>query len=339
MKNLSSIGDLARLYHTRQSNLSTKSKINTLSYEATTGIKKDLAKHLGGNTAIINQVEHKLALLDAFKKNTTEAEGTLNAMQLAMQSIQDTIVDLGPALISEASLSSDAQIDIRNAQSKEHLASTIRALNTTLAGKSLFSGSRTDTAPLPSANALIDEISFEISGLSSLADIETSIKNWFDAPAGGAGYIDNIYKGNLDTSHEFPTSERRTINISTNASSPAIREILRGLALYTIAGSPQTNQDGNLQRGLLIAAGEALIHGNDLMSIERSRVGFSEELLKKEIAQNSSESSALSVSRNTMITAEPFETALSLKETESNLNNLYTLTARLSSLRLTDYLR
>lgn len=339
MKNLSSIGDLSRLYHTRQSNASTKNKISTLSYEATTGIKKDLAKHLGGNTAILNQVEHKLVLLNTFRKNTAEAESTLNAMQLAMQSIQDTIGELGPALVSEANLSSDAQIDIRNAQSKEHLASTIRALNTTLAGKSLFAGSQTDTAPLPSADALISALSLEISGLSSLADIKASIENWFDAPAGGAGYIDNAYMGNFDSSHKFPTSERRTINISTNAASSAMREILRGLVLYAVADSPQANQDGNLQRGLLIAAGEALIHGNDLLSLERSRLGFSQETLKKEIAQNTSESSALSISRNTMITAEPFETALALKEMESNLNSLYTLTAHLSALRLTDYLR
>lgn len=339
MKNLSSIGDLARLYHTRQSNISTKSKINTLSYEATTGIKKDLARHLGGNASIVNQIEHRLNLINTFQKNTTEAEGILSAMQLAMQSMQDSIADLGPTLISEANLSSDSQIDIRNSQAKEQLSSIIRALNTTVAGKSIFNGSRTDTLPLPSTDAFLSALSNEIAGLNSLSDIKSAISNWLDAPIGAGGYADDLYQGNLDPSHRIPASDRRTINIDTNAASPAIKEILKGLALYAVAASPQAAQDRTLQRGLLIAAGETLTFGNDQLTIERSRVGFKEEVLKKESAQNSTEYSALSISRNSMIAAEPFETALTLKEMEGNLNNLYALTARLSSLKLTDYLR
>lgn len=339
MKNLASIGDLSRLYHTRLSNVSTKSKIDTLSYEATTGIKKDIATHLNGNTALANQLEHRLNLLGTYKSNTIEIDGVLSAMQLAMQTIQDSIADLGPNLISEANLSSDQQVDIRTSQAKEHLSTIIRALNTTSGGKSLFAGTRTDALPLPSVDTLIGAVANQVTGLNSLTDIKSSISSWFDSQNGGGGYTDTVYQGNNLPAHKVPVSERRAINITTNANSPAIKEILKGLSLYAMAGSSQALQDRNLQRGLLIAAGETLTFGKDLLTAERARIGFSEETLKKETAQNAAETSALSITKNNLISAEPFEAALSLKEMESTLNNLYTLTARLSSLKLTDYLR
>ena len=67
-------------------------------------------------------------------------------------------------------------------------------------------------------------------------------------------------------------------------------------------------------------------------------IGLQEAATTKTQAQNTAESSALSIARSTLISADPYETATALQETEASIQNLYTLTARLSRLKLTDYL-
>ena len=67
-------------------------------------------------------------------------------------------------------------------------------------------------------------------------------------------------------------------------------------------------------------------------------IGLQEAATTQTQAQNTAENTSLSLIRSTLISADPYETATALQETEASIQNLYTLTARLSRLKLTDYL-
>ena len=56
-------------------------------------------------------------------------------------------------------------------------------------------------------------------------------------------------------------------------------------------------------------------------------------------ARNGAETSALEIARTDILAIDPYRTATELQSTETRLETLYTLTARLSRLSLSEYLR
>ena len=56
-------------------------------------------------------------------------------------------------------------------------------------------------------------------------------------------------------------------------------------------------------------------------------------------ARNANESFALQIARNDLVSADPYETASKLQETEAQLEMIYTITARMTRLSLLDYMR
>ncbi|KGJ19555.1 hypothetical protein IX55_09810 [Paracoccus sanguinis] len=64
-----------------------------------------------------------------------------------------------------------------------------------------------------------------------------------------------------------------------------------------------------------------------------------QESIDQALARNVAEGSALSIARSDILAADPYQTASELTQTEANLQNLYALTARMTKLSLTDYIR
>ena len=54
--------------------------------------------------------------------------------------------------------------------------------------------------------------------------------------------------------------------------------------------------------------------------------------------RNAAEASALQIARNGLVAADPYDTATAIQAVQTQIETLYTLTARLSRLSLTDYL-
>ena len=71
----------------------------------------------------------------------------------------------------------------------------------------------------------------------------------------------------------------------------------------------------------------------------QAKVGMSQQIVENAVARNSAERTALSIARGEILAADPYETASALTQTETSLQNLYALTARLSRLSLADYIR
>jgi len=86
-------------------------------------------------------------------------------------------------------------------------------------------------------------------------------------------------------------------------------------------------------------AGEALIAGAGNLVQLRASVGSAEARVEEASARLSARETALEIARNDMSAADPYETASNLQEVQLQLETHYTLTARLSRLSLTEYLR
>lgn len=338
MTNFSSIGDLSRSFHTRLANVTMKSRLDTLTNEVTSGLKSDLARSLNGDLSRINHLQTRLSQLDTYDQNIATVQGRLSGMQGATETIQNLLSSLAPTFLSEARSASPETLALRVSAANEDFNTVIRALNTEVAGKFIFSGTRTDVKPLSSRDDIQSALLSEVAGLGSTADILTAIDNWFDGPAGSGGFIDTAYHGSIGPMGQVPVNDTQLAGTNARASDTALREVLKGFAIISVVAASPGSYDIDETRDLLHGAAERLHSGNFALTNLRADIGISEHAVERTKVQNTAERATLTISRGAIIAADPYETALALKEAETGMQNIFALTARLSKLNLADYL-
>ena len=97
-----SIGDLTRATSLRQANVLLKSRLNTLTQEATTGVRSDIPAAMNGNLGPLAQIETRLTSIAAWRQNATGAAAELAGLQEALGAIQDITSEMGPVLLDAA---------------------------------------------------------------------------------------------------------------------------------------------------------------------------------------------------------------------------------------------
>jgi flagellar hook-associated protein 3 FlgL len=127
-------------------------------------------------------------------------------------------------------------------------------------------------------------------------------------------------------------------NMNITATDPAVKATLKGLILASLldrglmAGQPQARQD------LANKAGLSLMQTNTDRAYLTGRLGAVEAQVEAASARNSAEVTSLKIVRNEITTIDPYEAASKLQDTQSQLEKIYTLTARMTRLSLMDYL-
>ncbi|MDT1063101.1 flagellin [Paracoccus sp. CPCC 101403] len=337
MTNFNSISDLSRAFQMRLGQSSLKARVATLSEESATGVKADIPKALGGDLGRITQIESRLTLLDTHARNLAEAQSFLGAAQSGLENIQSRASATGTVLLSDALVSSEASLNVYLNKAPGDLRAVIDSLNSAVAGRYVFAGSRTEQAPVVGYDAMMAQISAAVGGATTAADILAGIDAYFDAPAGGGGFADTGYLGNDTGNAAIAISPETRIAPPITASSQDLRAALKGFAIMAYAAEAG-GLDHSTRRELSRAAGGFLVQGEMDLTEARTLTGVGEEKVAQAITSNQAERSALQVARNGLIAADPYETATALQEAEAQIETLYAITARLSKLSLADYL-
>lgn len=87
------------------------------------------------------------------------------------------------------------------------------------------------------------------------------------------------------------------------------------------------------------AAANQLYASSEPRQLLAARIGSTQELIANTKAKNEAEKTTLSLTRADLVGIDFYDTSVRIKDLEARLDSFYTLTARLSQLRLTDYLR
>lgn len=338
MTSFNSIGDLSRSFQLRLGQTSLKTRLDQLTQEMMTGVKTDVPKALGGDLLKISHIEGRLTMLSSFQLNASEAEAQFQAMQTALESIKTTVDDLGPSLMTQAGGGDENDLRSQLGDIKQDFRSMFNTLNTSVAGRYLFSGSRSDTAPLGNFDDMMSALGTAVSGATTAADIAGQIDAWFDAPAGGGGFMDTTFQGNDAGSTDLAVSPDKQVSMSLTANSSTLRDTLKGMAIMAYAADAGAAIDSSTLRDLFTEAGARLTRGSTGLIDASADIGRRQAVVTQAQTRNSSEVTALTVARSNLINADPYETATAMEETESKIESLYAITARLSRLNLTDYL-
>lgn len=334
---MTSIGDLSRSLILRQANVATKSELTARAREVTTGIHDDIAAALGGDTRGLGQVEARLAALAAYDRSSGDLARQAEGMQHVLETMQGVAQSLGANLVQTASLPSPHSVAAGLVQARQQLSDVVGQINISAGGRFLFSGTDVTTAPLPAADDLLAATRAAIGSPATAGDLIAAVSAFFDAPPGAGGFSDSVYQGDpAPITAAIAPGQNAALN--ANATSPAIREMLKGMTLLALATEAPWSGDTQAQARIMHASGEALLAADGGLSLLRGDVGTTESALARAQTRNSAESTALNLNRTAMIGVDRYEAASAVAEAEARMEAIYSLTARLSRLSLAAYL-
>ncbi len=332
-----SIGDQARAFAMQAASNRIKTTLATLTAELSSGEVADLGARLQGNTQDLAGIESRLALLAQFKRNAAEAAAQTQGMQDALTSVQAMANDLGQGLYLEPQASTDGLSTARSAEAASALQAAIGQLNGSVGQRFLFSGMRSDTQPLASADTILTALSAQVAGLTTADDVAQAVSDWFDAAPGTGGFADVAYHGGSG-GQMMPIGEETTITLTMTALSPAIRDSLKAMATAAMVDRGALAGNGAEARKLLQGAGKALLDNSPPLIEEMSRLGYAQQVIASAQTEESAATATLQTARNMLREADPLATSAAISDAETKLQTLYSVIGRLSQLKLVDYL-
>lgn len=336
---LNSIGDQARAFALHVASNRLKTTLTTLTREVASGEVADLGLRLQGNTRALNEIEGRLGTTRQLQRNGAEAATQLQGVQDLFDAVRVTVGDLGIALASDPFAGAGVELGTRAAETAQTFEAVVQRLNGTNSNRYLLSGQASDVAPLSDASQILDALQGATTGLTTAGDVAQAIGDWFDAPQGGGGFLDVAYHGTFGPGQRIPVGDGVAVDITTTAASPAVRDLLKGLATAAILDRGVLSGNPAEARQLTVQAGRRMIDAETTLLGEMGRVGLGQQMIDRAQSANSAALDTLERSRNDIRRADPFETAAALTEVQAQLESLYAVTARLSKLKLVDYLR
>lgn len=335
--NFVSLGDMGRFFVSTRNSASLKTDLNRLTKELSTGQVADKVSHLKGEMGRITSIDRRLSALEGYSVAAKEAEFRLANIQNALTRIQSLGEEISADFTALIYSGSAGNADLAADRSAEAFDEMLGLLNAQAAGQSLFSGTATNGPAVASLDVFRTELTAAVALETTATGVKAAIDAWFDTPGGGfetLGYIGD--DGDLAQRAVGPNDR---VTFDARADQTEIRAALKTLALGFVVSEGALAGDAEQRSELLQQAGLDLIGtGQDLTTV-RARVGEAEARVDSAVASNSAETTMLMISRNDLISADPFAVAAELDQVELQLETHYTLAARLSRLTLLEYIR
>jgi len=182
---LQTIGDLAQSFALRRQSVELTRQMDRLTLELSSGEAADLSRHLSGNMFQISDIDRELALLGTHRDTALLASTDARLMQTSLSRVQDESAAVAATALTVGATEGQAPVATLAVQARDALGAIIGALNGDAGGRALFSGTRTDRAPLASAENLLSGLRAAVAGATSVAEITQRLDGFFDDPAGG----------------------------------------------------------------------------------------------------------------------------------------------------------
>ena len=332
---IGSLGDLAQSYAMQSRNTALKQDIQRLTQELSSGKIADVRKAVSGDTAYVNDLERSLTKLNGYDMATLEAGQFATGVQSALSRINDLNTDFRSVLLTTGNAAFGETGNNVLAQARETLTSVINTMNTSVSGRMVFSGTATDTQPIAQAEDLLTALGTAVAGAGNVDDILAAAQAWFDDPAG----FDSVgYLGSKTSLAPVPLSDQESARFDLRGDDPALKEMLRNLAIITLADDPALGLTAAQQKEVFEKSTQGVSNASIGLINLQAKVGFSESQIEIVTTRNNSERSALEMARNTLLSIDPYQAATELEQVQFQLQSLYAITSRMSQLSLVNYL-
>jgi len=331
------MGDLAVSFQTRQSQARIKTQLNRLGNELATGITQDLRGATGGDLGALGGIENALGTLKAYKVAANEASLTVSTVQRVLETVQQTTSEIGLSLLQASEFGQTALVQTTAADARARFATVVSVLNTQVADRAILGGTDTSGAVLQDSETMLAALQVAIAAETTAAGVESVVEAWFDTP--GGGFETSGYLGSSTDLAPFRVGPGEEAALTLSADDQELRDLMKAYAMAALVADGALEPDAGERAALVETSATRMITGDKTLAELRAGIGLIEGRIDAATARNSAETSALELARNKIIAIDPYRTATELSEVQTQLEMLYTVTARLSRLSLTEYLR
>lgn len=330
------LGDLAQSFQFQRDTARLTREVSELSAELSSGIRADRGASTGGDLSLLAGLESDIARLQGYETSLRDVKTETSLRQDVLGRVQEDLVAAGSELLLASQSGQPQQLDLAGRTARERFESVIGALNTSLAGRSLFSGVATDgPALLPSEDILAD-LETAVAVAVTPADVEAAVAAWFGP---GGAYEGTAYLGSATELAPVSIAEGQDIDVGISALDPRLRDALQALATAAVLEKGVPGLDDNQRRELAQSTGTALLGAETGMIDARATLGTMEERIAESELRLRNEIGAVELARAELVAVDPYEVATKLTDAETRLEAIYLLTSRLSQLSLVNFLR
>lgn len=338
MINSNSFGDLAQSFLLQRRGAALKTEMARLNQELVTGQVADVKSLLSGNTSYIAGIENDMRRLEGYKTATDEAAFFTDAMQSALERVQEAGTGLSQDLLTTSKNGPEPVLDQLSRNARAELESILGSLNTFVGGRAVFGGIATGQNPVADADTIMMELqnALTAAGATTVDDILTAVEAWFASPT---GYAMSGYTGSPTALDPIRISADETVAVDITAENTALRNVIQSVATAALIEDTTVLLTVNQKRDLLDRAGIDLLGYQDGVTAIRAEIGAAQERIDRIATRNSAEATSLEFAKGALLSADPYETATKLEEVQFQLQSLYTVTARMSDLSFVNFFR
>ncbi|MGB3456885.1 MAG: flagellin [Litorimonas sp.] len=324
------------LFNTRQSrqNATLRNRLDTVGQEVITGRTSDVIGATKGRTGDAFLIRKAGADVERFRDTAGLAKARISAASLSVSVVRESLSTLSATGRVSLAQGSERDLNEMAETAADLLNQSMSALNRRSGSRHLFSGTQTAGAPLAEAQTLRTAVDGLISAAPDAASAIAAVNDYFDAP--GGGFETDIYQGSTADGPRLHVTDTQSYDPLPKADDPVLRDVMKGYAL--IAGASQIADD--TQRRAVMEEGLNLLDGSlgDMIAME-TRLGAIEQSVERIEEGFSREASVIAAAENAMLGVDTFDAAAELQALQSQLEASYTVTGRLGSLSLANFLR
>lgn len=320
-----------------EQNLTTKVALETASSELSSGRKSDLVKATAGDLGKLFAIDRTIMQLESKTDAIQLATGKSAVTQTALERVHDNLVDFGPQLLSAVERGDLQTSKIVAGDARNALGAVVTSINSRYGRHSVFAGAAVDRPAIESAETILSDISAIVAGSADSATAISAIDEYFYGA--GGGFETNIYLGSSKDGPPLRDESGEEIQYGIRADTPEIRNALRALAMASVAAEAPNFIGTQDQVDLLKAAGNSAISATGSVISLKESLGFAEARIDGVRANALAMRNVFELERAAIISADPYESAAKIEALQVQLQTIYTITARLSGLSLTNYLR
>ena len=333
---LQSIGDLAQGFVLRKQGTELTRQMDRLTAEVSTGRAADIPKAVSGNLLPLADIERALSMAEVQRDTTRIAALDAGIMQTALSRVGDGADTLANAALMTTNGQGAADLGVLAQEAQGTLSDMIGSLNSTAAGRALFGGDASDRAPLAGADVLRDALRAELSAAPDAASVKAALDTFFDSP--GGGFATAIYRGGTGETSPYALGAGEAVTLRIRGDDAALRDQLKQTAMLSLVADPALGLAEADRVALAREAGVALRTGQEGVVRLQSQLGFAEERIAQAESRIETEITSLGIARNDLLSVDVAESASALEQVQSQLELLYTITARSSRLNLANFL-
>lgn len=331
-----SIGDMAQSFALRRQSIEINRQMDRLTRALSSGITSDIPRHLSGNLLQLADVERDLAVLDARRDATRIAATDARVMQTSLERVQDATNDLATTAFTAGFTAGGLKIETVANEARAALETIVGALNSDVAGRALFAGNKTDVAPLVGADIIIGELKTALTDTTDISAVLADLDAFFPDTVGYSSML--AYQGGTDGLAPRDLGAGESVVLAIRADDPALRDVMKQTALIAILEDASLGLSEQSRRDLIGHAAEKLLSGQNNLTELRANLGFAEDRIGKAESRISAGLTSLNIARNDLVSVDMAATAVDLEKVQSQLEMLYTLTARSARLSLVNFL-